>query len=72
MNFSRASWASGSGVGCPRPAAGCRNDLREVLSSKYDADLAEVISNLTARQIALQASMKATAQTFQMTLLDYL
>lgn len=47
-------------------------DLREVLSSKYDADLAEVISNLTARQIALQASMKATAQTFQMTLLDYL
>ncbi|NLS96007.1 MAG: hypothetical protein GXX96_28045 [Planctomycetaceae bacterium] len=47
-------------------------DLREVLSEEHDVDIVEVISNLTARQLALEAGMKATAQTLQMTLLSYL
>lgn len=47
-------------------------DLREVLSKEHDVDMVEVISNLTARQMALEASMKATAQTLNMTLLSYL
>ena len=47
-------------------------DLREVLSEEHDVDMVEVISNLTARQMALEASMKATAQTLNMTLLSYL
>ena len=46
--------------------------LREALSLDYDADFAEVISNLTARQTALQATLITTAQSFRMTLLDYL
>ncbi len=47
-------------------------DLREVLSEEHDVDIVEVISNLNARQMALEAGMQATAQTLQMTLLDYL
>ena len=47
-------------------------DLREVLSKEHDVDIVEVISNLTARQMALEASMKSTAQSLSMTLLDYL
>lgn len=47
-------------------------ELREVLSLEYDADLVEVISNLTAQQIAYQAALRATAQISQMSLLDYL
>lgn len=46
--------------------------LREVLSQEYDADLAEVISNLTARQLALEASLQSTAQISKLTLLNYL
>lgn len=47
-------------------------DLREVLSLEHDVDMVEVISNLNARQMALEAGMQATAQTLQMTLLNYL
>ena len=47
-------------------------DLRATLSEDFDADLVEVISDLTARQIALEASLRSTASIFQMTLLDYL
>ena len=47
-------------------------ELRSVLSDEHDVDLVEVISNLTARQMALEAGMKATSQALQMTLLDYL
>jgi flagellar hook-associated protein 3 FlgL len=47
-------------------------ELREALSLEYDADLAEVISNLAARQAAFEAGLMATAQISQMTLLDYL
>jgi flagellar hook-associated protein 3 FlgL len=47
-------------------------DLREVLSMEHDIDIVEVISNLTARQMALEAGMRAAAAMFQMTLLNYL
>ena len=47
-------------------------DIQAVLSQDLDADLVEVISNLTARQIAFEASMKSAAGMLQLTLLDYL
>ena len=47
-------------------------DLREVLSVEHDVDIVEVISNLTARQLALDAGLRATAQIAEMTLLNYL
>ncbi|MHB8899732.1 MAG: flagellin, partial [Thermoguttaceae bacterium] len=47
-------------------------ELKTVLSEEHDVDMVEVISNLTARQMALEAGMKATAQALQMTLLNYL
>jgi flagellin-like hook-associated protein FlgL len=37
-----------------------------------DADLASVISELTHRQAALQASIQLMGQTARMTLFDYL
>jgi flagellin-like hook-associated protein FlgL len=47
-------------------------ELQSAMSLDYDADLAEVITNLTARQAAYQASLKATAEISQLSLLDYL
>jgi flagellar hook-associated protein 3 FlgL len=47
-------------------------DLQAALSQDLDSDIAETISNLTARQTAFEAAMKSTAAIFQMTLLDYL
>jgi flagellin-like hook-associated protein FlgL len=47
-------------------------DLKQVMSDNYDADLAEVISNLTSRQTAYQASLQAAGKILQMTLLNYL
>ena len=47
-------------------------DLQAALSEDFDADLAEVISNFTARQIAYEASLQSTAKIFGMTLLNYL
>jgi len=46
--------------------------LREILSLEYDADLVEVISNLTARQMSFEASLQSTSQILRLTLLDYL
>lgn len=46
--------------------------LREVLSVEYDVDLVEVASEVTARQATFEASLRATASIFQMTLLNYL
>jgi len=46
--------------------------LQSDLSDNYDVDIAQVLSDLVARQIALQASLKAMAITTQLTLLDYL
>lgn len=46
--------------------------LRSALSEELEVDLVEAISNLTARQISLEASLKATAGILQMSLLNYL
>lgn len=46
--------------------------LRSALSDEIDVDLVEAISNLTARQISLQASLQATANLLQMSLLNFL
>ncbi len=74
LNFSRAELgAKQQGLDILSERLGAEElDLREVLSEEHDVDMVEVISNLTARQMALEASMKATAQTLNMTLLDYL
>lgn len=47
-------------------------ELQKNLSLDYDADIAEVVSDLTARQVALEASFRAIAQAAQMSLLNYL
>ncbi|NMC22038.1 MAG: hypothetical protein GYA33_16650, partial [Thermogutta sp.] len=46
--------------------------LRQVLSNDYEVDLAEVVSEFTGRQAALQAALKASAQIYQLSLLNYL
>lgn len=47
-------------------------ELRSVLSLEYDADLVEVISNLTGRQAAFEAALRSMGTTMQMSLLNYL
>jgi flagellin-like hook-associated protein FlgL len=47
-------------------------DLQAALSEDLDADLIEVISDFTARQLAFEAAMRSSASIFRMTLLDYL
>lgn len=47
-------------------------ELRDSLSKEIDVDLAEAISDFTARQAALQASLQTTALITQLTLIDYL
>ena len=47
-------------------------ELRETLSLEYDVDIAEVISNLTARQVAYEASLRSMGGISQLSLLDYL
>ena len=47
-------------------------ELRRVLSDEIDVDLVEAISNLTARQAAFEATLRVIAQTFQLSLLDFL
>lgn len=47
-------------------------ELRSAMSKDYDADITEVVTNLSARQLAYQASLKAAATMAQITLLDYL
>ncbi len=46
--------------------------LQSLLSNDSDADLATVISQLTALQTAYQASLETIGQMFKMTLLNYL
>lgn len=47
-------------------------DIKSVTSDEWDADLAEVITNLTGQQTAYEASLRAAGQILQMSLLDYL
>ena len=46
--------------------------LRSALSDEIDVDLVEAISNLTARQVSLEASLRATANLLQLSLLDFI
>ncbi|MGB7325056.1 MAG: flagellin hook IN motif-containing protein [Rubripirellula sp.] len=46
--------------------------LKSQLSDEVDADLSTVISELSQRQVALEASMRVIGQTSQMTVLNYL
>jgi flagellar hook-associated protein 3 FlgL len=47
-------------------------ELKDSLSYEIHTDLAEAISNLSARQAALQASLQLMGQTSKLTILDYL
>jgi len=46
--------------------------LQSALSDEIDTDLADAIARLTARQAALEATLRLTAQTFQLSLFDFL
>jgi flagellin-like hook-associated protein FlgL len=46
--------------------------LQSALSNEIEVDLVEAISNLTARQVSLQASLQAMANILQLSLLNYL
>ena len=47
-------------------------ELKETLSFEYDVDIAQVISDLTARQVAYEASLRSMGSISQLSLLDYL
>ncbi|MCG8585645.1 MAG: flagellar hook-associated protein FlgL [Pirellulales bacterium] len=47
-------------------------DLRTALSDDIDVDLAETISELTARQVAIEASLSLSGSISQLTLLDFI
>lgn len=46
--------------------------LQSSLSNEIDTDLTEAISKLTAQQATLEATLRLTAQTFRLSLLDFL
>lgn len=46
--------------------------LQSALSDEIDTDLADAIARLTAQQAALEATLRLTAQTFQLSLFDFL
>lgn len=46
--------------------------LREALSDEIDADLVEVISDFTAKQYALQASLQTTGALVNLSILDFI
>lgn len=46
--------------------------LKEIESNELDADLAEVISSLSSRQAALQASLQLMGQVTRLTLFNYI
>jgi flagellar hook-associated protein 3 FlgL len=45
--------------------------LQSALSNEIEVDLVEAISNLTARQVSLQASLQTMANILRLSLLDY-
>ncbi len=47
-------------------------DLKSALSLEVDSDLAEAISDMTARQAAFEAALRTAAQTARLSLLDFL
>lgn len=49
-----------------------QTELQASLSAEIDVDLVTAISDLTARQAAFEASLRAAAQVFRLSLLDFL
>jgi flagellar hook-associated protein 3 FlgL len=49
-----------------------RVQLKSSLSDEIDTDLADAIAQLSAQQAALEATLRLTAQTFQLSLFDFL
>ncbi len=49
-----------------------KTQLQSTMSTDYDADMAQVLSEFTAAQTAYQASLEATGAMLKMTLLNYL
>jgi flagellin-like hook-associated protein FlgL len=47
-------------------------DLKAQLSLEVDADLAKVITDITARQTSQEASLKLIAESARLSLLDFL
>jgi flagellin-like hook-associated protein FlgL len=47
-------------------------ELRAALSNEIDADAVEVISDLTAKQYQLEASLRLSSQLLQQSILDYI
>jgi flagellin-like hook-associated protein FlgL len=47
-------------------------ELQRALSNEVDVDLIEAISNLTSRQVSLQASLQAMGGILQLSLLDFI
>ena len=46
--------------------------LKSALSEEIDVDLVQAISELTARQVSLEASLRATANILQLSLLNFI
>ena len=46
--------------------------FQEALSEDFEIDLAEVITQLTARQTTYEATLRVSAQLMQMSLVSYL
>ena len=49
-----------------------QTDLQQLMSTEYDTDVAQAASDLTAEQVAYEASLRATGSILQFTLLNYL
>ena len=47
-------------------------ELRSSLSTEIDVDITEAISNLTARQLSYEASLRVSGSLLQLTLLSFL
>jgi flagellin-like hook-associated protein FlgL len=47
-------------------------DIQQLLSTDYDTNVAQAASDLTAEQVAYQASLQATGSILQFTLLNYI
>ncbi len=74
LNFARAdSGARQQALDAIKDRLGVEDtELRKALSNDIEADFTTVITELTARQTTFQATLQATAQTFKLSLLDYL
>jgi flagellar hook-associated protein 3 FlgL len=49
-----------------------QTDLQQLMSNEYDTDVAQAASDLTAEQVAYEASLRATGSILQFTLLNYI